>query len=261
MTAPSGGAQRQKTGAPDDALERLVHERSSEALIAAASHARLTEDLALALLNRRDLPAKALEALHKNGALVKHKKVRLAIVTHPRTPRHISIPIIRHLYPFELMQVALFPAVAADVKRMAEESIIGKLKLISSGERYTLAKQSSGRIAAALLLDPEERIMLAALDNPQMTEMSIAKALRAQQGTELLVSAVCNHRNWCRRLEVKSALLINKHTPPPRIVEVAAELPVSAIKEILYSPQLQAKVKDYLKSVVGKRTASVQSRG
>jgi len=93
-----------------------------------------------------------------------------------------------------------------------------------------------------------------------MTEMSIAKALRAQQGTELLVSAVCNHRNWCRRLEVKSALLINKYTPPARIVEAAAELPISAIKEILYSPQLQLKVKDYLKSVVEKRTAPSQLR-
>jgi hypothetical protein len=259
MNAP-GGAQRKKTTAPDDVLERLVHDRSPEALVAAASHARLTEDLALALLNRRDLPAKALEALHKNGALVKHKKVRLAIVTHPRTPRHISIPIIRHLYPFELMQVALFPAVAADVKRMAEEAIIGKLGLISSGERYTLAKQSSGRIAAALLLDAEERIMLAALDNPQMTEVSIAKALRAQEGTEMLVAAVCSHRNWSSRLEIKTALLINKHTPPARVVEVAAELPISVIKEVLYSPQLQAKVKSYLKSVVEKRAASLQSR-
>ncbi len=258
MTAPGGA--RQKTTAPEDLLERLVHDRSPEAMITAASHARLTEDLALALLNRRDLPAKAVEALHKNGALAKHKKVRLAIVTHPRTPRHISIPIIRHLYPFELMQVALFPAVAADVKRMAEESIIGKLKMISSGERYTLAKQSSGRIAAALLLDPEERIMLAALDNPQMTEMSIAKALRVQEGTELLVTAVCNHRNWRSRLEVRAALLINQHTPPARIVEVAAELPASVIKEVLYSPQLQEKTKSYLKSVVDKRTAALRAR-
>ncbi len=258
MTAPGGA--RQKTTAPEDLLERLVHDRSPEAMITAASHARLTEDLALALLNRRDLPAKAVEALHKNGALAKHKKVRLAIVTHPRTPRHISIPIIRHLYPFELMQVALFPAVAADVKRMAEESIIGKLKMISSGERYTLAKQSSGRIAAALLLDPEERIMLAALDNPQMTEMSIAKALRVQEGTELLVTAVCNHRNWRSRLEVRTALLINQHTPPARIVEVAAELPASVIKEVLYSPQLQEKTKSYLKSVVDKRTAALRAR-
>ncbi len=34
--------------------------------------ARLTEDLALALLNHRDLPREALEALSKNGPLVRH---------------------------------------------------------------------------------------------------------------------------------------------------------------------------------------------
>jgi len=36
-----------------------------------------------------------------------------------------------------------------------------------------------GRVAASLLLDKEERIMLAALSNPQMTEMWIVKALKA----------------------------------------------------------------------------------
>ena len=41
--------------------------------------ARLTEDLALALLNHRDLPREALEALSKNGPLARLRKVRMAI--------------------------------------------------------------------------------------------------------------------------------------------------------------------------------------
>jgi len=238
-----------------EGLEHLVHERSPETLIAAAADPRLTEDLALALLNRRDLPAKAVEELYRNRSLVKHKKVRLAVVTHPHTPRHISIPIIRHLYAFELMQVALFPAVAADVKRVAEDTLIGRMATVSSGERYSLAKQSSGRVAAALLLDKEERIMLAALSNPQMTEVWIAKALRAScdEDTALLVAAVCEHEKWSRRLEVKTSLLINKNTPLVRVLQYADELPVNVLKDILYSTRLQPNVKNYLKAVVEKR--------
>jgi hypothetical protein len=254
MNTRSVGAGKHKVLAPDSGLERLVHERSPETLIAVAADARLTEDLALAFLNRRDLPPKALEELHRNSSVAKHKKVRLAIVMHPRTPRHISIPIIRHLYAFELMYVALFPAVPADVKRMAEEGIISRLKTISSGERYTLAKQSSGRVAAALLLDTEERIMISALANPQMTESWIAKALRAGEGTELLVTAVCSHDKWSRRLEVKTALLINKNTPLVRLAQFADELPVNVLKDVLYSTRLQPNVKSYLKAVVAKRT-------
>src|SRR5437588_8460193 len=164
MNVPSSSARKKNLPA-EASLEQLIHEQAAEVLIAVASDARLTEDLALALLNRRDLPREALEEMNRNSSVAKQRKVRLAIVMHPRTPRHVSVPVIRHLYAFELMQVGLFPAVPADVKRAAEETLIARLGTISSGERYALAKQGSGRVAAALLLDKEERTMQAALTN------------------------------------------------------------------------------------------------
>ena len=127
-----------------------MHDTAPEILIAVAADARLTEDLALALLKHHDLPREALEALSKNGSLMRQRKVRMAVVIAPRTPRHVSVPTIRHLYTFELMQVALLPSVQPDVKRAAEEVLISKLASISSGERATLARRSSGRVAAAL---------------------------------------------------------------------------------------------------------------
>lgn len=250
---------RRKKATPSDSaeksLESSLHSTSTDALSAAASDPRLTEDLALALLNRRDLPREALENLNKNGALAKHRKVRLAIVSHPRTPRHVSIPVVRHLYTFELMQLALLPAVPADVKRAAEEVLIGRLETISTGERYTLAKQSSGRVAAALLLDKEERIMHAALNNPYMTEILIVKALRVDTGTELLAPALCRHQKWCLRNDIKIALLGNENTPFARVLQFANELPVRALREILHKSRLSANVKDYLHSLIAQRTA------
>ncbi len=55
----------------------------------------LTEDLALALLKRPDLLAPDLEQLAKNAALLKSRKVRLALAAHPRTPRRIALRLIR----------------------------------------------------------------------------------------------------------------------------------------------------------------------
>src|SRR5262249_38030545 len=156
---------------PDAQFDQLIHHSDPEVLVAVAGDARLSEDLALALLERRDLPRQALEQMYKHKSLARLRKVQLALVMHPRTPRHVSIPVIRHLYAFELMQVALLPSVLADVKRAAEEALIGRLATVSSGERFTLAKQSSGRVAATLLLDKEARVMRAALDNGQMTEL------------------------------------------------------------------------------------------
>jgi hypothetical protein len=255
MNVPSNLARKRKLPA-EASLEQLIHEQTADVLVAVASDARLTEDLALALLNRRDLPREALEEMNRNGSVFKHRKVRLAIVMHPRTPRHVSVPTIRHLYAFELMQVGLFPAVPADVKRAAEETLIGRLGTISSGERCVLAKQSSGRVAAALLLDKEERIMRAALLNPQMTEAQIAKALRAEEGTELLVAVVCRHEKWARRNDIKMALLANENTPFARVLQFANELPVKVLKDVLLNSRLSANVKAYLHSVVEERQAA-----
>jgi hypothetical protein len=243
-----------KASLPADAdLERLVHDSSPEIQIAVAADPRLTEDLALALLNHRDLPREALEALSKNAQVARQRKVQLAVVIHPHTPRHISLPTIRHIYTFELMQVALLPAVPPDVKRSAEEVLIGRLGSISSGERITLAKRSSGRVAAALLLDKEERIMHAALANPQMTEMYIVRALKAETGTELLAPAISRHQKWSFRNDVKAALLGNKNTPAARLIHLAGELPISLIKDVLRNGRLSSQAKNSLVAVLEKR--------
>lgn len=239
---------------PDARLDQLIHDPSPEVTTAVAADPRLTEDLALALLNRRDLPHEALEQLHKHKSLARLRKVQLALVIHPATPRHVSIPTVRHLYAFELMRVALLPTVVADVKRAAEEVLIGKLTTISSGERFTLAKRSSGRVAATLLLDKEERIFQAALSNPQMTEAWIVKALKAEAGTELLAPVVSRHPKWSHRNDVKAALLANKFTPLTRLAQLAADLPISALKDVLRGAKLTSHAKTQLRSVLEKRT-------
>lgn len=239
---------------PDANLERLIHDTSPELLVAVAADSRLTEDLALALLNRRDLPREALEALSKNGHVARQRKVRLGLVAHPHTPRHVSVPTIRHIYTFEIMQVAMLPSVPPDVRRAAEEVLIGKMSTIGSGERLTLAKQGSGRVAAALLTDKEERIMLAALSNPRMTEMWIVKALKAETGTELLAPAVSRHQKWSFRNDVKGALLGNKHTPAARVIQLASELPVNLIKDVLRTGRLSPQAKNSLQAVLEKRS-------
>ncbi len=248
-------ASRKKLVLPQDAkLEELIHDPGPEVLIAVAADARLTEDLALAFLERRDLPPQALEELARNSGISRVRKVRIVLVTHPRTPRHVSVPVIRQLYPFELMQIALTPAVAPDVKRAAEESIIARMATITSGERFTLAKRSSGRVAAAMLHDKEERILTAALLNPQMTELYVVKALKQEAGTELLAPLVARHPKWSFRNDVKAALLGNRNTPFAAVVKIVAELPLAQIRDVLRSTRLPVNVKSYITGMLAKRS-------
>ena len=247
-------AKAQPTLSPDAPLDQFIHDPSPEILLAVAADPRLSEDLALALISRRDLPREVLEQLHKHKSLAKLRKVQLALVLHPNTPRHVSIPTVRHLYAFELMQVALLPTAVADVKRAAEEVLIGRLASISSGERFALAKRSSGRVAAALLLDKEERVFQGALSNPQMTEAWIVKTLKAEAGTELLAPAVSHHNKWSYRNDVKAALLANRFTPLSRLAQIAADLPLNMLKDVLRNSRLSSSARTQLRSVLEKRT-------
>jgi hypothetical protein len=254
MTDTLSTQRKKPTLSPDAVLDELIHDPSPEIVIAVAGDARLSEDLALSLLNRRDLPREALEELSRNSAVARLRKVRLALVMHPQTPRHVSAPTIRHLYVFELMQIALLPMVAADVKRAAEDVLINKLATISAGERFTLARRSSGRVAAALLTDKEDRIIQAALMNPQMTEAWVVRALKNEAGTELLAPAVSRHQKWFHRNDIKAALLGNKNTPFARVVQIAADLPLQALRDVLTHGRVAPSVRTYLSGMMNKRT-------
>jgi hypothetical protein len=253
MSFNDSTAARLAPAASEISLPEAIRSTSPEVLTAAASDPGLTEDLALVLLKRGDLPAQALDQLSKNSSVMKSRKVKLAVVEHPRTPRHISIPMVRHLFTFDLMQVALTPVVPADIKLAAEESLINRLEKIAQGERLALAHRASGRVAAALLRDPEPRVIHAALENSRLTESAIIKAVIRHDAPAALVVAVCHHSKWSPRREVRIALLRNEKTPLARAVEFARSLPPTLVREILHSSRLPAATKSSLLKDAEKR--------
>jgi hypothetical protein len=191
---------------------------------------------------------------------MKSRRVKLALVEHPRTPRHISVPMVRHLFTFDLMQVALTPVVPADIKMSAEESLINRLERLAQGERLSLARRASGRIAAALLLDSETRVIRAALENSRLTESVVIKALMRRNAPAAFVRAVCHHGKWSPRREVRIALLCNEKTPLSRALEFSRSLLPALVREILHGSHLpEATNKGLLKDVAARSGNSEES--
>lgn len=224
-----------------------------ETLTRAASDRGLTEELALTLLQRRDLPASVVEALGKNTAISRLRTVRWSLITHQRAPRHISLPLLRHLYPFELMKLAVVPQLAADLKRAAEEALIAKSASLSSGERLALAKQGSNALAAALLLDPEQRIMAAALQNPRLTEEGVVRALVHPESPAHLAPAACHDVKWRVRHEVRIAALRCEFTPLAYAIDFASKLSPAQLKDVLAQSKLSDQIKGYLLQAAERR--------
>lgn len=211
------------------------------------SRSDLTEDLALAILKNPDLLAADLDRIAKNSAVMKSRKVRLAVAAHPRASRRIALRLLRELATFDLMQFSLMPTPAADLKRTAGELLITRLASITLGERVALARRSPANVAAALLLDKESRVWETALENPRMTEAAVVKALRSSSAAPPFVEAICQHPKWSLRPEIRNALLANPHTPLARALDFARRVPPPQLRDILHASRLSEKIKSYLR--------------
>lgn len=209
-----------------------------------------TEDLALAQLKNGDLTSEAIGEIAQNTGLMKSRKVRAALCAHPHTPRRIALRLIREFYTFDLMQFALTPAAAADLRRTAEELLLSRLSSITLGERISLARRSSERVAGGLLLDKETPVWQAALENPRLTEAAVVKALWRPIASPAFVEAVSHHAKWSLRTEVRIALLRSAHTPFSKAIEFAQRLQPAQLRDILHASRLPEKIKQYLRKTV-----------
>ena len=238
---------------PDARPANDLVDESAEALIASASDPGLNEALALALLQQTAMPAVAIEALAKNRAVASGRKVQRALLLHRHTPRQVWLPFVRNMATLELAAVALSPTVPVEVQRACEDAVIVRVKTISLGERKTLARRSTSRLAGALLLDSDRAVVHAALGNGRLTEAGVVQALLRPDTSHVFVEAVCHHAKWSVRREVRLAALRNEKTPLGVALQFAHALRPPELREILHGSHLRSDIKHALLREIGER--------
>ena len=244
MNREDNNPQAHKPATIPTSLEASILYISREEMLRAAVNPALTENLALSLLARPDLPVEVLESLAKNPTVLKLRKVKLALTSHPHTPRHVSVPLIRQFYTFDLMKIALTPSVPADVKVAADDMMIARLKSVTLGERLALARRGSSRIAGAMLLDGDARVMRIALENSRLTETFVIQAALRPEANTALVQAVASHAKWSYRREVRVSLLRTEHLSLARALEFSKGLPTPLLRDVLQSSRLPTRIKE-----------------
>jgi len=238
-------AERART-ADRSRLENLLYHRSREVLEALLENPRLGEKHLALLLSRRDLSRDIVARIAQNRGWMKSYPLKLAVVKHPRTPRHLALPLLKFLYLFDLLSVATAAGVPPDVKRLAEESILAQREGLALGQRINLARRGSHRIAGGLLGDSDRRVIEAALSNPAMTEHAVTRALLDGKAGPHLTAAVLDQDRWFARYSIKLALLRGRHLSLARVMAILPALARSDLDDLVEDPRVRQEIRQYM---------------
>ena len=90
-------------------IESFFKETAKEVLMGLARNPHLQERDLLRLLERKDLAHEVVRELARHKEVRRSYTVQLALVRHPKTPRQVSLPLMKFLYIFDLLRVAQTP--------------------------------------------------------------------------------------------------------------------------------------------------------
>jgi hypothetical protein len=258
----SAEAVRRFRSASAAELENLLFTSDEAQLAALLDNPALREPHLLVLLSRRDLPRKTINTIARNALWMRSYAMKAAVLKHPQTPRHLALPLLKHLYLFDLLGIARTPGLAADLKRMAEDAILAGIQAVAVGQKLTLARQGTARLAGGLLLDAEKRVIEAALENPAMTETLLAQALCSEKAQPCLIETVLEDSQWMMRRSVMLGLLRSRHLTLARFAALLPELTAVELTELRQDPRLPRNLRDYVHNYAASRAQSrVRSSG
>jgi hypothetical protein len=239
--------------ATGEELAVLLHHASVEVVLALLDNPALDETRVCLLLERKNLAGEVLEEIAKRKPLLKSYRVKRSLAFHPRTPRLVSLRLLRDLYLMDLVQVAILPGISAELKRNAEDQLLARLPQLPLGQKITLARRGPARVAGALLAEGHAKVVPMVLDNPYMTEAQILRALAREKLPLPVIPAIIQHHKWSITYNIRLALVRNASTPLATVLAYLPELTVSDLKELAAPGIVPENLRKYLQAEVQRR--------
>ena len=252
MPANEPNRDRARTATGEE-LASLLHHHAPDVLLALLDNPALVEAQLCMLLDRKDLPAEVLEEVARRKPLLKNYRVKRALAFHPRTPRLASLRLIRELYLMDLVQLTLLPGTSAELKRNAEEQLVARLPQLPLGQKITLARRGTARVAGALLAEGHAQVLSIVLDNPGLTEAQVLKALSRATLPVGVVKAIAQHRKWSHTYNVRLALVRHPSSTLSTILAYLPELTVSDLRELASPGIVSENLRKYLLAEIQQR--------
>ena len=214
-------------------LLRLVHSKSPDVLLGLLDHADLDEGCLVLLLRNPALPAEAIDRICREETFFSSYRVKAALAQHPRTPQHVSLRFLPHLYWRDQLQVSRDFRISMVLRRKAEHAIIERLPKLASGERVTLARLATTEILKVLVGEKDSRLLGACLENPRATEEIVIRLVYSEEVSPRFLLELSQMARWFTRYNVKLALARAAQSPVPLVLRVLPLLKLVDLKNLL----------------------------
>jgi len=244
--------------ASGDELTALLHHADADVLLALLDNPSLEEVQLCILLERKNLPGEILEEVSRRKPLLKSYRVKRGLAFHPRTPRLVTLRLLRDLYLMDVVQLTLLPGIPTELKRSAEDQLIARLPQLPLGQKITLARRGPARLAGALLAEGHAQIVSIVLDNAYLTEAQVLRVLSREKVTPGVVRAISQHRKWSISYNVRLALVRHPSSPLATVLAYLPELTVSDLRELASPGIVPESLRKYLQAEVQRR---IRARG
>jgi hypothetical protein len=153
----------------------------------------------------------------------------------------------------DLVQLTLLAGTSAELKRNAEEQLVARLPQLPLGQKITLARRGTARVAGALLAEGHAQVLSVVLDNPGLTEAQVLKALSRESLPVGVVKAVAQHRKWSHTYNVRLALVRHPSSTLSTILAYLPELTVSDLRELAAPGIVSENLRKYLLAEIQQR--------
>jgi hypothetical protein len=231
---------------PEEGLDPFLHDPSPRVLKALLTNRVLTEEHALVIANRRNLPGELLEAIAKDRRWAESYPVRMAISKNPKTPLFISLSLARHLRLFDLADITRDHFLPLPYRKKIEAMIVERIPAMPLGIKKTLARRAAGNVLFTLLLSRDAEIVQTCLGNPHLMESHLFKYISRENSLRETISLIAAHPNWSCRATIRSSLVRNAQTPLSSCIRFFSRMTAQDLRELYADSLVPITVKPFI---------------
>jgi hypothetical protein len=225
---PAGELERRLREAGPEELLALVRERAAELSAAAARQA----------LHNLYVTAEVVEQLAAQPRLLSFQEVKRDLARCRATPETLALRLVGELFWADLLAIGLDARLHPRLRRAADRHLLARLPGLAVGERISIARRAAPSILAQLRHDPTPRVIAALLDNPRLTEGTLAPLVHGETTPGPVLELIAADRRWGVRYPLRLAIARNPATPLGTAMRLLPALHKPDLRVVAGDPRL-----------------------